>query len=125
MQVRIGKTVATFTILLCYIAYGKSQRPEPECDSLPTPENVVSVPPFSEGKPCPDEAANEAKVQYEAVNDELPLFREETSPEEFKTGAKYPQAVELYVDPEPTFVSTRETIVETSYLEPAFTCDAE
>lgn len=107
-------------LLMAPFAIAGESNSKRNCDVLPKPENVVSVPEFSEGESCPEETPIE-KLQYQSVNDDASIFQEKTSKTEVKDGAKYLDESELYVDPEPDHKLTREIIIEPTEVgsEPA------
>ena len=123
-MIKMFSIVAMFAISLPAIA--KESKYKQGCDVLPRPENVVSVPEYSpEHSPpsskeqlcCDGDAQNENKLQYEPTNDDVPIFEGLESQKEFAGGAFYPRAEELYISPEPDFVSTREPILDVSESE--------
>lgn len=104
--------VATLSILTFGFGALATSDKAKECDVLPQPANVVALPPYAQNGNCPESAQTQEKVQYEPVTDDTSIFQEQVSQEEVNKGAKYPKAPELYVDPEPGFVSTRKPLTE-------------
>jgi hypothetical protein len=78
---------------------------------LPRPVNVIPDSPLSENDGCPEWPSSE-KRQYSPVNDELPIFSEQTSEADYEGGAFYREEVELYIKPEFGFTTTSESIEE-------------
>jgi len=124
MLTKMFSIVAIFAI--SFPAVGSESKRKQECDVLPQPENVISKPEYSPEKSpqnsegrlsCDGDVPDVEKLQYEAVNDDAPIFKEATSEKEFIGGAFYQRAEELYISPEPDFFSTRETILNASEVE--------
>ena len=99
-------------VLVMFLGVSGFGAPTPKCDVLPRPENVVTVPGFSDSKQCEEETGIDEPLQYEPANEDTPLFREQESPEEYADGSLYRLGLELYIDPQPDYVSTREPISE-------------
>lgn len=108
---------AALSVLGVYFGALATPNTAKDCDVRPQPPNVVAIPTYGEGKDCSETAPTQEKVQYEPMTDERPIFRKQVSQEEIRKGAKYPKATELYVDPEPEFVSIHTPLTEADETE--------